>query len=176
MPITYSSDSSVNWDDEPDLAGLKSAWDILAVDIDQSLALFGNLADKGSIMSMVYIGRVFDIGKHVNRDAAKAKYWYKGAADKGSIEASYYLGRLYLECHNSDEAYKLFEFGANRGYGPSMNALGIMYMKGIDGRKDVSKAIKILRAAVDVGHVYAKRNYLFCICAAPWGFMQSYMV
>lgn len=60
-------------------------------------------------------------------DKNKSFYWYKKAADQGDPEALCCLARFYLDDvvvdRNKDEAIKLYQESANRGYAPARKCL-----------------------------------------------------
>jgi TPR repeat protein len=69
------------WADEPDLDRLRSAYALQSSDPKRALAEFQALADIGSVMSLNYIAYIFEIGRGVPRDLAKAEEYYQRACN-----------------------------------------------------------------------------------------------
>jgi TPR repeat protein len=85
------------WDSEPDLEQLHKAYGLLSTDPEQALVKLRILADRGSLMSMVYIANAYRNGIGVKVDIPQSEYWYTLAANGGSALASYELGRMFLD-------------------------------------------------------------------------------
>lgn len=54
-------------------------------------------ADQGDIQSMLGLGRLYELGRGVPAEHARAERWYLEAARLGDSEAQFRLGRLYLK-------------------------------------------------------------------------------
>src|SRR5262245_1150397 len=118
------------WDNEPDLTQLRHAYALLAVDPHEALTELHNLADRGSVMSMVYIAHAIRNGIGTRMDLPQAEAWYRRAADRGSLLALYEVGRIYLEMENYPKAVETFSKGVTKNHAPSMHMLGLMYLEG----------------------------------------------
>jgi hypothetical protein len=114
------------------------------------------LAESGSIMSMVYLGDAYKLGKGTKIDLSRAEEWYRRAADKGSLLGSYSLGRLYFRLKRYVEAKNAFSVAAARDYIPAVHFLGRMYASGKGVEKDSVKAEQLLERASKNGSVLAK--------------------
>lgn len=71
--------------------------------------------------------------------------WQKLLAEKGDASAQFDLGKLYAEMKDKagDEgAEHWYLKAASQGHGEAMEALGYLYNKGIDGKKDYASAMK----------------------------------
>ena len=53
-------------------------------------------ADNGNAEAQFYVGEMYEYGRGVKRDYAKALEWYKKAADNGNIEAQSRLSEMYF--------------------------------------------------------------------------------
>jgi TPR repeat protein len=122
--------SEPDWTAEPDLAGLRRAYDLMSTDHSNAIARLEALASQGSIMSMLYIARSFATGGKSEENSAKAAEWYRKAADKGSLFASYSLAKLYLTMNRAEEARKILESDALRDYMPAIHERGRIYHRG----------------------------------------------
>ena len=129
-----------DWSKEPDLEHLREAQGLLASNPEQALVELKALADRGSIMSMLYIADSYKRGTISKIDLAQAEHWYRRAMNAGSLLGSYELGRLYYQMKNYPNAEEAFRVGERKDYPPSLHALGLMHLKGFGFEKDVSKA------------------------------------
>jgi TPR repeat protein len=71
-------------DNESDLDALRRAYDDLRSDPSRALLQLRDLADRGSVMSMIYLGYARGKGIGSPVDLAEAEKWFKGAYDAGS--------------------------------------------------------------------------------------------
>lgn len=142
---------------EPNLTALKRAMDVFDSDPAQALPQLTYLAERGSPISMLYIGHAYRDGTGVAKDAVQTEEWYRRAADKGSILGLYHLGRLYIEQRRYEEAKQAFRFAAAAGYTPAVHHLGRMYFFGLGVEKDIRKATTLLGDASASGNVIATR-------------------
>ncbi|MCC7036802.1 MAG: sel1 repeat family protein, partial [Alphaproteobacteria bacterium] len=88
------------------------------------------------------------------RAFADAIQWQKILAEKGDASAQFELGKLYTEMKDKagDEgAEHWYLKAASQGHEDSMTALGYLYYKGIDGKKDYDTALKWWTQAVETG-------------------------
>jgi hypothetical protein len=60
------------WEGEPDLPELHDAYGLMATDPVRAVAQLTDLAERGSLMSMVYLAEAYEKGTCVNVDAATA--------------------------------------------------------------------------------------------------------
>ena len=146
------------WENEPDLEQLRRAHSLLRSNPAQALLALKALAERGSTMSMLYIGEAYDEKGAATTDLTRAAEWYSRAADRGSTLGRYKLGRVYLDLERYGEARQMFEMGVSENYAPSMNMLGMMYMKGIGINRDVSRARPLFERSASLGHVFAKKK------------------
>jgi hypothetical protein len=149
---------SIDWDREPDLHALRRAVDGLSHNVRQAVSDLEELVERGSAMSMYYLGVVYQRGDKIERDYAKAGYWYRRLSDWGSVLGLYYLGRLHKREGRHREA--LLELGDARlkDFGPALNSLGSMYFHGEGVARDRMRAKELWARAVAQGHILAKRN------------------
>ena len=160
------------WENEPDLEQLRRAHSLLRSNPAQALLALKALAERGSTMSMLYIGEAYDEKGAATTDLTRAAEWYSRAADRGSTLGRYKLGRVYLDLERYGEARQMFEMGVSENYAPSMNMLGMMYMKGIGINRDVSRARPLFERSASLGHVFAKRNLAAIFLRGTFGILQ----
>jgi len=101
-------------------------------------------------MSMLYIGDAYDEKGAGTTDLARAAEWFSRAADRGSTLGRHKLGRVYLDLERYAEAQQMFEIGVSENYAPSMNMLGLMYMRGIGIDRNVSRARSLLEQSASL--------------------------
>lgn len=160
---------SVDWDREPDIDLLRVAYDMRKTNPSQAQAGLQQLAERGSVMSMVYLAQMYESGIGVQIDSAMAENWYKLASDRGSVLATYQLGRLLLNKHDYSSAERLFLSGLEAGYAPAIHMLGLMYKRGQGVPKDMDQARHFFERAMDLGHIYAKRNLAIAMLKGNFG-------
>jgi len=156
MPTVIQGKTEAEWHAEPDLEELGAAYALLRVSPANAVSRLHALAERGSVMSMIYLGDAYASGKGAIRDLDKAQKWYQQATDYGSVRAAYILGRLYLTLKRYDEARKAFKLAAARDFAPAAHILGRMYWAGTGGEKRIDKAIEHLEHAADLGSVPAR--------------------
>ncbi len=145
-----------SWLVEPDQAALSRAHRLLRSDPKKAVIEMRALAERGSIMSMLYVGQAYRRGTGTDVDSRTAEKWYRRAADAGSLSAYYFLGRLYLVEKRYDEARDVFEYASERNYAPATHFLGRMHFAGKGVPKDPEKGEQLLKCAASAGSVYAK--------------------
>jgi len=161
-----------NWDSEPDMEALRHFHAMLATDPVGALAGLKDLSDRGSVMSMVYVADAYRRGIGTGVDLLQSNEWFRRATDAGSMVASYELARNYLEANASDKALEMLSMGAEKGYPPSMNVLGMMYVRGRRVPRDFNRARELLEGAAAQGHLYAKANLTNLLIKGRFGFRQ----
>lgn len=95
-------------------------------------------------------------GEHMYVDRAVA--WFMTAIEQGNTFAACALAKLYVsqERHrNIPEAIKLFESAANENSAAAYS-LGMLYLKGESGDRDVDKAIEWFNQSAQMGNPYAQ--------------------
>ena len=157
------------WQGEPDLTELHHAYGLMATDPARAVAKLTDLAERGSLMSMVYLAEAYKKGTGVNVDAEKADVLYDRAAKGGSVAALYHVGRGYLDKSQFLKAKEAFKISADKGYLPSAGQLGRMYAKGIGVLEDVNTGREYLERASREGYVFAKRDLAFLLMRGKFG-------
>ena len=89
------------------------------------------LAVKGDPNSQLLLGLLYEYGRGVPQDNARALKWYRHAADQGNAAAQYNVGVMYHEGKGvpSDysEALQWYTRSAEQSYVFAQIKLGIMY-------------------------------------------------
>jgi hypothetical protein len=152
-------DTVVDWSTEPDVPALKHAYALFKQDKAAAMPVLEGLAQKGSLMAMIYLGGQYSGSVPENcRDIERAIFWYKMAFDRGAVFASYYLGDAYLRANKYVDAMRTLEWGAERKFVLAMWLLGLVYYQGIAIPKNLFKTKSMWEAAAALGHVRSKRS------------------
>ena len=156
--------------EEPDFERVSKAYELLqrqpgpAV-ITELIAL----AERGSLMSMIYLGWIYKRGLGAEIDPAQSEYWYSRAIAGGSTLAIYHLGHLYLDSLDYVKAADVFEKGASINYPPAMFCLGCMYLEGQGVSRDFEKARLLFKRAADQKNVFDKRKLAAMYLTGKYG-------
>jgi TPR repeat protein len=161
------------WQGEPDLTALHDAHGLLATDPQRAITKLTDLAERGSLMSMVYLAEACKSGAGTSVDAERAEEWYERAARGGSVLATYHLGRIYLNRMDFPRAEEAFRAGENKGYMPSAHQLGRMLAGGIGVPKNVNAGREHLERASRGGYVFAKRDLALLLLSGQFGVLAA---
>src|SRR5258708_33946080 len=82
---------------EPDQLALSSAYELLQSEPQKAFPVLEGLADKGSLMSMLYLADAYLKGLGTPTDVTAAEQWRMGAHHKGSHVAPHQLRLFYLD-------------------------------------------------------------------------------
>lgn len=119
-------------------------------------------AELGDCNAQSYLGHAYLSGKGIDRDFAKARYWYQrvidqpGADAKIVAHANLVLGVLYNSGKGGEQSYttavQCFRQAAEQGYTDAHINIGLMYAKGLGVKKDYGKALYWWQLAAEKGH------------------------
>lgn len=152
------SNWTAKWDIEPDLARLKHAHNLSKIDTKRAALIFEELAEAGSVMSMMYLGWMYHNQHRAVEKLEKAEYWYRRALECGYVPSTRLLGDVYRMMSKFDMALETFEIGDANNYLPATFRIGVMKFNGQGIPRDVSGAIEIWRRASRQGHLLSRRN------------------
>ena len=121
------------------------------------------LAEQGDAESAFRLGMAYDTGLGVERDAARAAYWYRRAAEEGHLHAQHNLAVAYANGDGVEfdfsEALRWWQQAARHGNADSQYNLGIVYATGIHGvHKNLTLAKAWWRKAAISGDPMAQYN------------------
>lgn len=144
--------------EEPDMERLAYAYGLLqTMPGPKAIRELEELAELGSLSSMVYLGCVYQHGMGTEQNITAAEAWFRCGYEHGSKLAIYYLGNLYLLKKEYLKAEEIFISGLEVGYSPAIFCLGCMYLEGTGVIKQPEKARVLFEKASSLGHVFAKR-------------------
>jgi len=167
----WSSDRAI-WEREPDQARLNRAAALLVTSPAQALTELQELAENGSVLSMVYLGHAFRNGTGTPIDLGKSEQWYRRAADAGSALAAGILGAYYFDIKQYARAEEFFKMSADRGYLPGMFRLATLYLDEAVIDPQPQKARELLERASALGHAVAKRRLAGLLARGGFGLVQ----
>nr|XP_028578096.1 protein sel-1 homolog 2 isoform X4 [Podarcis muralis] len=108
------------------------------------------LAERGDTQIQVYLGQLHLFGrKGLERDHAKAFYYFLKAANAGNSHGMAFLGK------NHSEAFKYFHKAAEKGYAQAQFQLGLMYHNGSGVKRDYKLAFQYFYLASQNGQPLA---------------------
>lgn len=150
--------STSEWAAEPDLAALQSAYRFLRDDPVRAMSEFNTLVNSGSLMSLVYIGYMFEEGLGVEASLSKAEEYYTRAFASGSIPAAFSLGRTSWKRGDYRSSEKFFSWGTERNDPRAMYWLAAYYLRDRDNRDGLKRAVELLERASSLGHLQSTRR------------------
>lgn len=107
---------------------------------EAAVEVIKGLAYDGSQVSMVFLADLMFHGNYYDSDLDDAAGWYKAAAKAGLVHGTHGLGRVALRKRDYETAHLEFVRAAQEGFAPSMNMLGLMYLRGNGVSSDPSVA------------------------------------
>lgn len=156
--MRYSENFATELSLEPDVGSLWAAVRLIDVDRNHAIELLENLSNRGSALSMVYLGDLYTNGRGGERDIERGWQWYQKAADKGSIEASYRLAVARWNYGYYESSVEEFISLVKRGFSPAMCCLGSIFSSGVGVPRDEQKAVVFFNMASRRGHLLAKQG------------------
>lgn len=125
--------------------------------------MWAALAEQGVADAAYKLGMVYDTAIGVERDAARAAYWYRRAAEDGNVHAQHNLAVAYANGDGVEldfnKALNWWKRSAAAGNADSQYNLGIVYAMGIHGvSRNINMAKKWWRKAAIKGDAMAQYN------------------
>lgn len=118
------------------------------------------LATEGNVKAMYDVGKLYERGRGVNKDMAKAAEWFQKAASAGNASAQARLGILYFEGRgvkqNYNNALKLLNSAARANVPSAQYQLANMYELGTGVKQNLKKSIFWYQKADKYGYYLAK--------------------
>lgn len=171
----------INWETEPDLGSLRQAHSQLAEHPEKSLETLQELASRGSVASMWYLGDAFASGRHLKKDLVQAQFWFTKADETGWIPAPYMRGRVAFASQDYKKAFDDFSRGASKAHTPAIYRLAMMHNGGQGTSINIAIARDLLELAANSGHLFAKRDLarlyisgIFGVKKAVFGYMMLF--
>lgn len=128
----------------------------------EAAKLYRKAADTGLSAAKYRLGRLYDHGLGVRRDAEEAARWYRQAADLGHAPAMSALGTMYEFGHGVSldlaEALRLYRLAADQGDGAGMTSLAFLFGQGKGVARDQKAARHWYGLAIERGEPRAMFN------------------
>jgi TPR repeat protein len=142
---------------------------MLKIDRRAAVSELEELADKGSVASMLYLGWSYSAIAGGIDNATLAEAWLRRAAEHGSLLARFYLGSIYRKAGQLKAAVAEYTLCVAGEYMPALYRLGVMYYRGEGVIKDVDMARELWVRAASGGHIYARRNLALMLMSGRSG-------
>jgi TPR repeat protein len=140
----------------------KGAQAYRAGDYEGALKQWEPLAEKGDVRAQVDAGNLYNDGKGVERDPAKAAHWYRLAAERGDPDGEAALGTLYMTGQGAPQdfaqARAWFAKAAAQDQPVAAYDLATLYDTGEGGPVDKVKAVQFYAEAAELGDDTAAMN------------------
>jgi TPR repeat protein len=121
-----------------------------------ALAAYEKAASQGSTMAMLGLFELYNSGKGVPQDNAKALSWLRKAADAGNAAAMNNLAAMYgLGAGVAKDAISAkwwYEKAASAGFAESMYQLGLITQEGVGAPQDAAAAKGWFEKAAALDH------------------------
>lgn len=118
-------------------------------DVQESVNLYTEAAELGSISALDNLGFMYDNGEGVERDEAKAAEFFKKAAMQGHVQARHNLGCYEGRKKNHDRAVRHFLISAKMGQKESVEGLKLMFRCGHATKAQYAEALRGYQDAVE---------------------------
>jgi TPR repeat protein len=142
---------------EPDITALRAAHELLKTNAVEAVRQLQALAERGSVMSMVYLGYAFENGIGTGVSIDEAERWFERAKSRGSVDGAFHLGTSYLNRNAIEKAEQVFSSELLSGYGPALHRLARIYLRR-PGRNNFDRGLLLLREASSKGSLNADRK------------------
>jgi TPR repeat protein len=128
----------------------------------RTIAELKQLATRGDIRAMFFLGLHYERGEGVAQDFTQAAFWYRKAAVGGEADAQFKLGWLYESGNGMTQDYAQaatwFSKAADQGMVDAQFSLGVFYEYGKGVPQDYTQAAVYYRKAADQGDADAQRS------------------
>ncbi len=137
-------------------SGLKDSTPVIAeADLAPALQKVEAMAQQGDIFAMEQLGSCYSSGTGAEKNAAKARQWWKEGADRGSVRCmNLYAGTLLTD-KNVNEALDWLNKAAAHNGDQAINRMALMYMYGNQVTADKTKALSLHQQAAAHGYYSA---------------------
>ena len=134
-------------------------------------------AEQGNADAQNMLGNMYENGRGVTKDYAKAVEWYRKSAEQGYVYAQNNLGRMYENGRGVSKDYakavEWYRKSAEQGDVTAQYYLGEMYYYGRGVSRDYAKAVEWYRKSAENGNIDA-RYTLGCMYHYGRGVSKDY--
>ena len=121
----------------------------LTKDVTRAVELFERAAELGLKEALFKLGRLYELGKDVEKDTDKAIRHYEAAAVKGDVLARNNLGVLEYNAGNYDIALQHYMIAAKMGHQGSLDDIKAFFVNGLATKADYAEALRGHQSAVE---------------------------
>lgn len=116
-------------------------------DTIKALRLYTDCAENGKMsIAMNQLGLMYQTGKGVSKDVAKAFYWFSKSVEKGDPVGMCRLGSMYKKGEgvpqDFSKAYDYFKASSEKGFDGGMYGVGYCCFKGLGTPQSYDEAVK----------------------------------
>ena len=160
--IVGSLARNAEWDNAHQRALLLWQGGAVQSDAAEVLALLRLAADEGHAPSQNLLGRFYDKGRLMPRNAAAAAKWYEKAAHQGLASAQLNAGLMYRAGsgvpRDETRAFRWFEQAAQQDSPEAQYMVALMLEDGSGAERDLAAAARWYMRAAEQGHAPSQHN------------------
>jgi hypothetical protein len=123
--------------------------------ITSAIRSLESAANAGSTVASIVLSREFISGRHLSVNLSKAEALLKSAAATGHAAANFELGVFYCRRNSNPadlvEGLNCYLVAADAQHPIAQYNAAVMLMNGLDGEKDVPRALQLLAEAASQG-------------------------
>ena len=118
------------------------------------------LANNGDMKAENELGRIYQFSVLGEKNCDKSKYWYEKSSNSNYSVATHNLAYVYMsnECPYNEIKLAKRILESNKDFAPSENLLGVIYIKGWDGKVNIEKGIQYLEMASNKNNLDATNS------------------
>jgi uncharacterized protein len=132
-----------------------------ALTADDWQALFSE-ADSGNAEAQYWLGRIYDAGRLLPKDAEKSVHWYQRSAEQGYASAEYFLCLMQGNREELENERCMWR-AAEKGVAEAQFWIGVAYDQQLwFGIRDKQEAFKWFKQAAEQGYVEAEAELGRC--------------
>ncbi|MDH5171588.1 MAG: sel1 repeat family protein, partial [Gammaproteobacteria bacterium] len=102
-------------------------------DFTAAAGVFESAADAGSVEAQYQLGKLYMVGRGVDKDETLARKWLDQAARSGEANAQYTLGLLLLRGSEQEQGREWLQQAANQGHERARAELGKLPAAALQG-------------------------------------------
>lgn len=145
------------WESDPFNDRMRDAFPLRRNDPEAGFLKLLELAELGSVWSMVHVAACYDAGRGVAADAAQAEEWYGRAFASGCDFALLNYAKHLISRGDRDAAEAAYRVGVARDWAPALFWLAQSRTKRSKSRKTVLEVRPLIERAAALGSPNAKR-------------------
>lgn len=163
------SNSPKLWAKEPDPDGAEQAYALLEADPSLGFQKYLQLAEQGSIWSMIAVAKLYRDGIGVERDVEQAGEWFRRAISSGSWIATRNYAQLLADRGDLAASENVLVDGVAKNWTPAFFWLA-WYRHKRKGLKNYQEIKSLLEHAAKQGHPYAQLMLASLMMRGKFGF------